>query len=139
MRRGFALPQIGSVAGPDALITVAQRAEAVGFDSVWVLDRSLFPVEPRAPYPVGDGTLPAKYRRTPDPVETLTFVAAHTRRVAVGTSVLNVPWYNPVLLARRLSTLDVLSGGRLRVGLGMGWSPDEYQAAGVPWQGGLGL
>jgi alkanesulfonate monooxygenase SsuD/methylene tetrahydromethanopterin reductase-like flavin-dependent oxidoreductase (luciferase family) len=63
-----------------------------------------------------------------------TCVASHTRRVAVGTSVLNVPWYNPMLLARRLSTLDVLSGGRLRVGLGMGWSPDEYEAAGVPWQ-----
>jgi probable F420-dependent oxidoreductase len=134
MRRGFALPQIGSVAGPNALITVAKRAEALGFDSVWVLDRLLFPVEPRAPYPVGDGTLPAKYQRTLDPVETLTFVAAHTRRVAVGTSVLNVPWYNPVLLARRLSTLDVLSDGRLRVGLGLGWSPDEYEAAGVPWQ-----
>ena len=134
MRRGFALPQIGSVAGPDALITVAKRAEALGFDSVWVLDRLLFPVEPRAPYPVGDGTLPAKYQRTLDLVETLTFVAAHTSRVAVGTSVLNVPWYDPVLLARRLSTLDVLSGGRLRVGLGMGWSPDEYEAAGVPWQ-----
>jgi alkanesulfonate monooxygenase SsuD/methylene tetrahydromethanopterin reductase-like flavin-dependent oxidoreductase (luciferase family) len=78
MRRGFALPQIGSVAGPDALITVAKRAEALGFDSVWVLDRLLFPVEPRAPYLVGDGTLRAKYQRSLDLVETLTFVAAYT-------------------------------------------------------------
>jgi alkanesulfonate monooxygenase SsuD/methylene tetrahydromethanopterin reductase-like flavin-dependent oxidoreductase (luciferase family) len=49
------------------------------------------------------------------------------------TSIINLPWYNLVLLARRLSTLDVLSAGRLRVGLGIGWSSDEYEAAGVPW------
>jgi probable F420-dependent oxidoreductase len=68
-----------------------------------------------------------------DPLETLTFVAAHTRRIALGTGVLNLPWYNPVLLARRLTTLDILSAGRLRVGFGIGWSPDEYEAAGVTW------
>src|SRR5574341_2105149 len=135
MRLGFALPQIGPNAGPDALVTVAQRAEALGFDSLWVLDRILFPVNPRAPYPGGDGSLPGKYKCTLDPLETLTFAAAHTRRLALGTSVLNLPWYNPVLLARRLSTLDVLSAGRLRVGFGMGWSPDEYEAVGTPWEG----
>jgi probable F420-dependent oxidoreductase len=134
MRLGFALPQIGSVAGPESIVTVAQRAEHLGFDSLWVLDRILFPVNPRAPYPVGDGSLPVQYKRVLDPLETLTFVAARTHHIALGTSVLNLPWYNPVLLARRLATLDVLSGGRLRVGFGMGWSPDEYEAAGIPWQ-----
>jgi probable F420-dependent oxidoreductase len=134
MRLGFALPQIGPAAGPDALITVAQHAEDLGFDSLWVLDRTLYPINPRALYPVGDGTLPVKYKSVLDPLETLTFAAAHTRRVALGTSVLNLPWYTPVLLARQLTTLDVLSGGRLRVGFGMGWSPDEYEAAGTPWQ-----
>jgi probable F420-dependent oxidoreductase len=69
-----------------------------------------------------------------DPVETLTFAAAYTSRIALATGVLNLPWYNPVLLARRLTTLDVLSRGRLRVGFGIGWSPDEYEAAGAPWQ-----
>ena len=133
MRIGFALPQIGAVAGPDAVTSVARRAEELGFDSLWVLDRILYPVNPRAPYPVGDGTLPRKYKRVLDPIETLTFAAARTERIAVGTSVLNVPWYNPVLLARRLATLDVFSGGRLRIGLGIGWSPDEYEAAGAPW------
>jgi len=133
MRLGFALPQIGSAAGPDSLVTAAQRAENLGFDSVWVLDRLLFPANPRAPYPVGDGSLPVKYKRTLDPLETLTFAAAHTRRIALGTSILNLPWYNPVLLARQLTTLDVLSRGRLRVGFGMGWSPDEYEAVGTPW------
>ena len=133
MRLGFGLPQMGTVAGPDAIVAVARRAEDLGFDSLWVADRTLVPVKPKAPYPIGDGTLPNLYKRVLDPLETLTFAAAHTRRVGLGTSVLNVPWYSPVLLARRLTTLDVLSGGRLRVGLGIGWSPDEYEVAGIPW------
>ena len=134
MRFGFALPQVGSAVGPESLAAVAQQADNVGFDSVWVLDRILWPVNPRSPYPIGDGSLPVKYKSVLDPLETLTFAAAHTRRVALGTSVLNLPWYNPVLLGRRLTTLDVLSAGRLRVGFGMGWSPDEYEAAGIAWQ-----
>jgi probable F420-dependent oxidoreductase len=133
MRLGFALPQMADLAGPDSIVAVARRAEELGFDSLWVLDRILYPVNPRAPYPAGDGSLPVQYRRVLDPLETLTFASAHTRRVALGTSVLNLPWYNPVLLARRLTTLDVLSGGRLRVGFGVGWSPDEYEAVGTPW------
>jgi alkanesulfonate monooxygenase SsuD/methylene tetrahydromethanopterin reductase-like flavin-dependent oxidoreductase (luciferase family) len=127
MRLGIALPQVGSTVSPETLVTVAKRAEDLGFDSLWVLDRILWPVSPRVPYPVGDGSLPVKYKSVLDPLETLTFAAAHTRRVALGTSVLNLPWYNPVLLARRLTTLDVLSAGRLRIGFGMGWSPDEYE------------
>src|SRR5437762_9386480 len=134
MRFGFALPQIASVAGPEALVTVAKRAEDLGYDSLWILDRILWPINPRAPYPIGDGSLPVKYKNVLDPLETLTFAAAHTRRIALGTSVLNLPWYNPVLLARRLTTLDVLSAGRLRVGFGIGWSPDEYEAAGATWE-----
>jgi probable F420-dependent oxidoreductase len=134
MRFGFALPQLGSAVGRDALVTVAKRAEDLGFDSLWVLDRILWPINPRAPYPIGDGSLPVQYKSVLDPLETLTFAAAHTRRVALGTSVLNLPWYNPVLLARQLTTLDVLSAGRLRVGFGIGWSPDEYEAAGATWQ-----
>jgi probable F420-dependent oxidoreductase len=134
MRFGFALPQIGSAAGPEALVMVAKRAENLGVDSLWVLDRLLWPVNPRAPYPLGDGSLPVQYKNVLDPVETLTFAAAHTSRIALATGVLNLPWYNPVLLARRLTTLDILSRGRLRVGFGIGWSPDEYEAAGATWQ-----
>jgi probable F420-dependent oxidoreductase len=133
MRLGFALPQIGSFAGPEAVSKIAQRAEALGYDSLWVLDRLLWPVNPQAPYPLGDGSLPEPYKRALDPVATLTFAAALTRKIALGTSVLNLPWYNPVLLARTLTSLDVLSGGRLLVGLGLGWSPDEYVASGAIW------
>jgi alkanesulfonate monooxygenase SsuD/methylene tetrahydromethanopterin reductase-like flavin-dependent oxidoreductase (luciferase family) len=113
---------------------VAKRAEDLGVDCLWVLDRLLWPVNPRAPYPLGDGSLPVQYKNVLDPVETLTFAAAHTSRIALATGVLNLPWYNPVLLARRLTTLDILSRGRLRVGFGIGWSPDEYEAAGATWQ-----
>jgi probable F420-dependent oxidoreductase len=120
------------MAGPAAITQVAQRAEELGYGSVWVLDRLLWPLRPQTPYPAtADGLLPRQYNRVLDPLDTLTFAAAKTQRIAVGTSVLNLPWYNPVLLARRLATVDVLSGGRLRVGLGIGWSSDEYEAAGA--------
>src|SRR5438094_9389435 len=114
MRFGAALPQACSAIGPEGLVTTETRAEDLGFDSLWVLDRILWPVNPKVRYPIGDGTLPVKYKNVLDPLETLTFAAAHTRRIGLGTSVLNLPWYNPVLLARRMTTSDVLSAGPLR-------------------------
>src|SRR5262245_65464407 len=134
MRLGFGLPQTGQAAGPDGVTKVARRAEHLGFGSLWVFDRLLYPLKLQTPYPAGDGSLPELYKSVLDPVETMTFVAAKTSRINVGSSVLNLPWYNPVLLARRLTTLDILSGGRLRLGFGIGWSLDEYEAAGVPWK-----
>ncbi len=132
MRLGITLPQCGPLAGPDSIRAVATRAESLGYDSLWVLDRLLYPASPRAPYPAtADGSLPDAYRRVLDPVSVLTFAAACTSRASLGTSVLNLPWYNPSLLARQLTTLDLLSGGRLRAGFGTGWSPDEYEAVGV--------
>ena len=132
MRLGCGLPMVGPMAGPDALTRAAQHAEALGYHSAWVADRLLYPVAPRTPYPAAaDGVLPEYFKRSMDPVEALTFAAAHTRRITLGTSVLNMPFYNPVVLARRLATLDVLSGGRLRVGLGQAWSADELEAVGA--------
>src|SRR4030095_13718849 len=90
------------------------------------------PLQPKSRYPVtADGSLPEFYKTVLDPIETLTFVAAHTYRIRLGTSVLDIPFYNPVTLARRLTTLDVLSNGRLNVGFGLGWSADEFAAAGA--------
>lgn len=132
MRIGFNLPQIGPAASPTAIVQAAQKAEALGYDSVWVTERVLYPVSPQTPYPATpDGSLPEPYKIVFDPVEVLTFAAAQTRRIHLGTSVLDLPYYNPVMLARRLTTLDVLSGGRLRVGLGLGWSKDEFEAVGA--------
>jgi probable F420-dependent oxidoreductase len=132
MRIGFALPNIGPVATPQAVISVAERAEQLGYDSLWTIERLLYPVKPQSPYPATpDGSLPEPYRHALDPLEALTFAAARTKKIALGTSVIDMPYYNPVMLARRLTTLDFLSDGRLRVGLGLGWSKDEMDAAGA--------
>jgi probable F420-dependent oxidoreductase len=132
MRIGFALPNVGPISTPDNIRTVAQRAEALGYSSLWTIERLLYPVKPQTPYPATpDGLLPEPYKFVLDPLDALTYAAAHTRKIALGTSVLDIPYYNPVLLARRLSTIDVLSNGRLRVGLGLGWSKDEMDATGA--------
>jgi len=132
MKLGCVLPTLGPLGGPEALTRTAQRAEALDYHSLWVADRLLYPVAPRTPYPATpDGSLPEYFKRCMDPVEALTFAAAHTRRITLGTSVLNMPFYNPVVLARRLATLDLLSGGRARVGLGQAWSVDELEAVGA--------
>ena len=134
MRFGFGLPQIGPAAGPDSLVAVAKRAEELGINSLWVSERILYPLEPKTPYPGSpEGKLPYQYKSVLDPLDTLTFVAAHTSRVGLGTSTINLPYYNPVMLARRLTTIDVLSRGRLRVAFGVGWSEDECDAAGTPF------
>ncbi|MCU1504832.1 MAG: putative hydride transferase [Ilumatobacteraceae bacterium] len=133
MRLSICLPQTGAIAGPAAIVRTSRLAEDLGFDGLWVLDRLLAPLSPAEPYPVSaDGSLPVQFQRVLDPLATLAFAAARTTRVALGTSVLATPWYNPMVLARQLAAIDVLSGGRLKVGLGTGWSTDENRAAGAP-------
>lgn len=132
MKIGFALPNIGPIATAEALSTIAQRAEALGYHSLWTIERLLYPVKPQSPYPATpDGSLPEEYKHSLDPLDALTFVASQTKEINLGTSVLDIPYYNPVMLARRLSTIDFLSNGRLRVGLGLGWSKDEMDATGA--------
>jgi probable F420-dependent oxidoreductase len=136
VRTGLAVCQYGAFARRDAVVEVARRAEALGFDSLWTGDRLLDPVSPRSRYPgTTSGRLPAEMRTFLDPLAVLTAAATVTGRVRLGTSTLNAPWYAPVLLARTLTTLDVLSDGRLDVGLGLGWSRDEYEAVNVPYRG----
>lgn len=135
MKVGISLPQLGPQASAENLIKAAHRAEELGYDSVWVLERLLWPLNPKEPYPPSpDGRLPEAYQSVLDPIETLTFVAAHTKTVQLGTSVLVLPYHSPIQLARRLATLDVLSGGRALVGVGAGWSRDEFEAVGTPFE-----
>jgi probable F420-dependent oxidoreductase len=132
VRVGISCPQTGALADPRAVRTVAVETERSGYASLWVLDRLLGPVAPRAPHPgAPDGARPGEHGAVLDPIGVLTLAAAVTDRVRVGTSVLAAPWYPPVLLARSLATLDRMSDGRLTVGLGLGWSIDEHEAAGV--------
>jgi probable F420-dependent oxidoreductase len=132
MKIGFALPNIGPIATAEAVTKGAQRAEALGYNSLWTIERLLWPVKPQTPYPVTpDGSLPEGYKYSLDPLDALTFAAAHTKTIALGTSVLDIPYHNPVTLGRRLTTIDILSNGRLRLGLGLGWSKDEMDATGA--------
>jgi probable F420-dependent oxidoreductase len=136
MRLGFALPQVGALCDPELLATAVRRGEALGYTSAWVNDRVLWPTAPKAPYPASaDGALPVEWQRNLDALDVLTFAAAHSTTLRLGTSVLVLPLYQPVLLARRLTTIDVLSGGRLTAGFGLGWSPDEYRATGAAMAG----
>ena len=135
MRIGIGLPQLGRFADIDTLRRVAIAAEASGLSSLWAIDRLLVPVNPRSAYPASaDGTLPPEQRTAIDPIVALSVAATVTDRIRLGTSVLVAPWYPPVVLARALASVDVASAGRLTVGLGVGWSLDEYEAVGAPMQ-----
>lgn len=122
---GFGLPVAGPWATPDTIRRVARRAEALGYASLWTFQRVLYPA-------VGD--LDAAHRSVLDPVVALAYAAGHTERIRLGTATICAPFTAPALLAKALTSLDVLSGGRLTVGLGMGWRPEEYAAAGVPYE-----
>ncbi|ONI74113.1 hypothetical protein BWI15_12150 [Kribbella sp. ALI-6-A] len=130
MKLGLGLPHYSDEARPDRLVTFAHRAEALGYDSLWALERLLRPLEPKnAPW---EGMRPPQYyAKVFDPIETLTYVAAHTTTISLGTSVIDALFHVPVVLAKRLATLDHFSGGRLLAGLGQGWSADEFETANV--------
>lgn len=135
MKVGITLPQAGQQATRENVIHIAQNAESEGFDSLWVFERLLWPINPQTPYPATpDGSLPNEYQIILDPLETLTYVAAKTNKIALGTSVMDILFHSPVILARRFATLDLLSEGRDIAGLGIGWSKDEYQASNIPFK-----
>src|SRR5918912_4563970 len=135
MKIGITLPQFGPVATKENILKIALGAEKEGFDSIWVGERLLWPLKPQTPYPgTPDGSLPTFQQNVLDPLETLTYVAANTEKIALGTCVIDMLFHNPVILARRFATLDVLSQGRVICGLGIGWSKDEYQACNIPFK-----
>src|SRR5438876_11353525 len=120
MRVGLALGNIGPIGTAENLIKIGQRAEALGYDTLWSVERLLWPVNPQSPYPVTpDAMLPEEYKHVLDPLATMTFVAAHTNRLAVASSVLDTPYYHPVTLAPSLTTLDGLAGAPPRGRLGL--------------------
>lgn len=135
-RIGVSLPHFGPHAGPEAVVTVAQAAERCGFHAVSVSERLLLPVRPDWS---NDAELPESH--VWDPIEMLTWAAAHTERIRLSTGIVNSIFQPPIVLARRLATLDRLSKGRLDAGLGQGGGgtaetsyliPEEFTAAGVP-------
>ncbi|MFJ6462436.1 LLM class F420-dependent oxidoreductase [Streptomyces sp. NPDC091387] len=129
---GLGLPQMKQYELGRDVADVARAAEAVGYESLWVFERVLFP-EPATQglYGVPGLAWPDQYRSVADPLVTLTLAAAATDRARLGTSVLVAPLHVPFQLARSLASLDAASGGRVIAGLGTGWSLDEYAAAAV--------
>ncbi len=121
MEFGVQLPHFGSLVSGRGTLALAQRAETLGFDAVWVSDHIAYP----ATFAERFGT--AVY----EAVTTLTWVGAVTERIRLGTAVLIAPYRNPLLLAKQLSTLDDLSGGRTIVGVGAGWMEEEFAALGT--------
>ena len=134
MRIGVALPTVGLDHGPDLLLPVAEAAERLGFDSVWATDHALLPYRRESEYPYArSGT---EIAMTPgmgwlEPLAALSFIAARTERVRLGTSVLVLPYRNPVLVASQAATLHLLSGDRLILGVGAGWMREEFDALGL--------
>ena len=136
MKFGLRLPGAGPYAGPEAIVAFAQRAEALGFDSLWMTDHIALPVDVRTRYPYrADGKFfwPPE---TPylDTVLTLAWAAAATERIQVGTSVLIAGWHHPVNTAKALATLDVLNGGRTICGIGTGWMREQFEILGAPFE-----
>jgi probable F420-dependent oxidoreductase len=121
---GVILPNFGSGSSPDAIRRVAEAAEELGFDSVWTTEHIIVGQEGVDPY-----------GRVYDPLVTLGWIAGWTERVALGTSIVLVPLHHPIHLAKETATLQELSGGRLRLGVGMGWHEDEFRFMGVPFRG----
>ena len=132
MKLGFGLPIAGPAATAEGIVDVTRRAEELGYDSLWTWERLLVPTEPQTGY-IGtpDGSYPEHFKRTMDPLDVLTLAAAHSSRIRLGTSVMVMGHYHPLPLARRAATIDVISGGRLALGFGQGWSKDEHDAVGV--------
>jgi probable F420-dependent oxidoreductase len=135
MRFGVHLAGSGPFATPERIGQLAARAEALGFDSVWVSDHVIMPIEFSSVYPYGPpGTFTVESSRNYfEPIVSLAWVAGATRRVRLGTSILVIPLRNPVLAAKQLATLDALSGGRLVLGVGSGWFAEEFEALGQPY------
>jgi probable F420-dependent oxidoreductase len=134
---GLMFANTGPFASPEGATTIARAAEDAGFESVWTVEHVVVPAGYESTYPYSDtGRMPGS-EATPisDPIVWLTWAAAQTTTLNVGTGILILPQRNPVVLAKACATLDVLSQGRLRLGVGVGWLEEEFDVIGVPFKG----
>jgi hypothetical protein len=128
MRIGLSLPQLGGHVDRDVVRGFAERAEDLGFGSLYVQQHLFYPLNPASGYSARPGlAVPEPYRSILQPMELLAAVAAWTSTIRIGTSILVAGYHRPVDLAQRISTLDILSGGRAEFGFSVGWSDEEHQ------------
>jgi probable F420-dependent oxidoreductase len=135
MRFGIAFANTGPMVEPAVAVAFARAAEAAGFESIWTVEHVVVPTEYASPYPYSPtGKMPGTVDSPiPDPLIWLTYVAAATSAIRLATGILVLPQRNPVVLAKETATLDQLSGGRLLLGIGVGWLKEEFDAIGVPF------
>ncbi|SNS76282.1 probable F420-dependent oxidoreductase, Rv2161c family [Asanoa hainanensis] len=132
MELGLALPTAGPQTSPETIVKVALAAERLGYSALWTFERLLRPIDKVVPLYGGEPEPMADfYGSVYEPLETLSYLAAVTQRIKLGAAVLVAPLHVPVMLARRLATLDRFSGGRVIAGLGQGWLQDEFATANV--------
>ncbi len=129
MKFGLRIPNTGPLASVDNMLVTARRAEEWGYHSLWLSDHVVIPLEIRSRYPFNvSGKFPSP-PNTPvfDPLPVMGYVAAVTSRVNIGTNVLILPYRNPVVTAKQIASVDVLSGGRVVLGVGVGWMEEEFE------------
>tara|TARA_B100000029_G_scaffold25505_2_gene25117 strand:+ start:1778 stop:2734 length:957 start_codon:yes stop_codon:yes gene_type:complete len=133
MKYGFTVPSRGPLATPESIVTIAKKGESLGFDSISLGDHILVPRTIESSYPYTDsGEYPGSANGSSlEQLSVLSFLAGQTSNIRLSTSVMVVPHRNPLVAAKSLATIDVLSRGRLVVGVGTGWMREEFEALGV--------
>jgi probable F420-dependent oxidoreductase len=136
MKFGLMFANTGTYVTPEGATTVATAAEAAGFESLWTVEHVVVPAGYESTYPYSrSGRMPGpEDAPIPDPLIWLSYVAAVTSRIRLATGILIVPQRNPLVTAKEVATLDVLSGGRAILGVGAGWLAEEFDALGVPFE-----
>lgn len=136
MHFGIAFANAGPFATPAGAAAIAESAEQAGFDSLWTVEHVVVPADYTSTYPYAPtGKMPGGTDlEIPDPLVWLAWVAARTTTLRLATGIVILPQRNPLVLAKEAATLDALSGGRLQLGIGIGWLEEEFNALGVSWQ-----
>ncbi|MGI9597782.1 MAG: LLM class F420-dependent oxidoreductase [Acidimicrobiales bacterium] len=136
MKFGLMFANTGPFASAEGVVELATTAEAAGFESIWTVEHVIWPESYSSAYPYsptgkmpGDSSAPL-----PDPLIWLSFAAAHTSTIRLATGILILPERNPLVLAKSVASLDVLSGGRLDLGIGVGWLQEEFEALKIPFE-----
>jgi probable F420-dependent oxidoreductase len=140
MKLGILFANVGPFGQPEGLVNLAQTAEGAGFESLWTVEHVVVPKGYESPYPYSqDGKMPGPEESPiPDPFVWLSYVAAVTEKIRLGTGVLILPQRHPFYVAKEVATLDTLSKGRVELGVGIGWLEEEFDGLGVPFDARVG-
>lgn len=127
MRVGLGLLNAGETSSYASISRIAQHAESLGYDSLWVTEREPFPLVAQQPCPVFTGELHVSRKQIDCTLDALAIAAINTEKISLGASLPNIPFYSPTDVGQSLAALDILSDGRMQVGLGLGWTLSEFQ------------